>query len=76
MVTDRQNRRFRRAVIRWLRRNTVAVAAWTVVLYFCLIPMSIWVFPDESLVTTIMVLVLGLTSSLASLGGLLVNLDE
>lgn len=76
MVTAQQNRRFRRIIARWLRRNTVAVSAWTVAMYIVLIPLSIWLFPNENLVTTAMVAVLGLTSSLASLGALLVDLDE
>lgn len=75
-MTQRQNRRFRILVARWLRRNTIAVSAWTVVLYLVLIPLSIWLFPNENLVTTAMVAVLGLTSSLASLGALLVDLDD
>lgn len=76
MPTARENKRFRLALARWIKRNTIAIAVWTVMLYLVLIPMSIWLFPNDSLVTSLLVLVLGLTSSLASLGSLLVDLDE
>lgn len=71
-----KERRFRRAITRWLRANTIAFAAWTAVSYLMLIPISIFVFPDTSLITTVLVVFTGLTSSVASLGSLLVQLED
>lgn len=74
-MTD-TDRKFRRAVTRWLRRNTIAFSVMTVVMYLLLIPVSTWLFPDTNLVTTVLIVVLGFTSSVASLGALLVQLDD
>lgn len=75
MVVSR-DRRFRRAIVRWLRRNTIGFAAGTAIMYLALIPASLLLFPNTNLVTTCLVLLTGLTSSVASLGALLVDLDE
>lgn len=75
MSTD-HDKRFRRAIVRWLRRNTIAVAAGQIAIYILLIPLSIYLFPDETLVTNLLILVLGLMSSITALGSLLVDLDE
>lgn len=74
-MTD-QDRRFRRAITGWLRRNTIGFAVCTALAYLLLIPVSIWLFPDSGLVTTVLVLVTGFTSSVATLGSLLVQLED
>lgn len=74
-MTD-QNRRFRRSVVRWLRRNTIAFAVVSATMYLVLIPATLLLFPNENLVTACLVLLNGFTSSVASLGSLLVDLDE
>lgn len=76
MNTSRQNRRFRLALRRWLRRNTIPFAIVSAGMYIVLIPASLLFFPDENRVTTCLVLLNGFTSSVASLGSLLVDLDE
>ena len=75
MATD-HNRRFRLAIRRWLRRNTIPFAVCSALLYIALIPASLFLFPNQNLVTTCLVLLNGFTSSVASLGSLLVDLDE
>lgn len=74
-MTD-SDRRFRRAIVRWMKRNTIAIAVGQIALYLILIPLSIWLFPNETLVTNLLVLVLGLMSSITALGSLLVDLDD
>lgn len=74
-MTD-QDRRFRRALLRWLRRNTIAITVSQVGLWILLIPLSIWFFPDETLVTNLLILVLGLMSSITALGSLIIDIEE
>lgn len=74
-MTDK-NRRFRQSIVRWLRRNTIKVSIGTVIMYVLLIPISMLFFPDTNLVVSCLVLLTGLTSSLAALGSLLIDLDE
>lgn len=45
-------------------------------MYVVLIPASLLLFPNTNLVTTCLVLLTGLTSSVASLGALLVGIEE
>lgn len=73
-MTD-QNRRFRRALRQWLRDHTIAIAVWNVIMYLALIPATLFLFPNTNLVTAVLVLLTGVTSSISSLGSLLTDIE-
>ena len=67
---------FRRKVTQVLKRYTIHFYVATAVLYGLMIPASILVFPSTTLLVTIIVLFSGLTTSVASLASVLVDMDQ
>jgi hypothetical protein len=73
---DRTQKRFREKLVGLLERYTIHFYVLTTVLYFCMIPASIWVFPSTTLMLTILVLVSGFISSVGALASVLVDLHQ
>jgi hypothetical protein len=59
-----------------IKRLTVPWYAITTFLYFTSIPMTIWVFPQTTLLLSVFVLFSGFTASLASLASALISAEQ
>ena len=64
------------ALVQFIKRWTVPWYAVTVALYLVLIPLSLSVFPNTTLITTVFVLFSGFTASIASLASALISADQ
>jgi hypothetical protein len=69
-------RRHNSPLVRAIKKYRVAWAWITVVLYVVAIPVTVWVFPANSMWLGLLVLFSGFTAALTTLGDLLVNAEE
>jgi len=67
---------FRRPIVRFLQKYAVWWYGVTAVLYFLMIPLTMYVFPATTLLLTVIVLFGGFTSSMASLASVLSDAEE
>ena len=75
--TERMTRRRHNSpLVRVVKKYRTAWAWITVVLYVVAVPITVWVFPANSMWLGLLVLFSGLTASLATLADLLVNAEE
>lgn len=70
------SRGWRKPLVRFLQRYAVWWYVVTAVLYFLMIPLTIWIFPATTLLVTIVVLFSGFTASMASLASVLSDAEE
>lgn len=70
MRTKRSN------LVRFIKRYRVEWAVVTIILYVVAIPVTVIVFPANSMWLALIVLFSGLTASLTTLADLLVNAEE
>lgn len=73
---SKTQKKFRTRVVEFLEKYTIHWYAITAILYFTMIPLSIWVFPNTTLFVTIIVLFSGFTASVASLASTLIDLKQ
>lgn len=69
-------RRFRKAVVGFLKRYTIHIAVAYAVLSLGSIPAAILVFPSTTLTLSILISVSGFLGAIVGLGSLLLDIDD
>jgi hypothetical protein len=75
-VARGSQRRFRRLVVRVLKRYTIHFSVAYVLIALAAVPLSLWVFPSTTLMLTVIVVVGNVLAAIASLGSLVVGIED
>jgi len=70
------SRKQRKSIVGFVKKYVVLWYSITALLYFLMIPLTIWVFPSTTLLLTIVVLFGSFTAAVASLATVLVDQEK
>lgn len=71
-----KQRRFRKAVVGFLKKYHIYFHSFTLILIALSIPVSLAFFPNDTMATFIMVSISGLTSAIGTLADSLISVDD